>query len=417
MLLKNVLCLILGASGAASLIAACGSRTPIGVEPLDICYQEGAIEACRNDCGDGQRVCTNGHFEPCEVPVAQRTCTDVCGAGSQTCTTGTWSPCDVPIATRDCADVCGSGSQTCTAGAWNECDVPVATRDCTNRCGNGTQTCSSGAWNDCQVAPTTIACTNECGNGVQTCVNGVGGPCQGVPVVTRACSTNCGKGMEACVDGAWQPCDAPTEGVAVVTTTIRDFNDTHPDFERTSPGGLDTGIVMPDLGPDDKPVYAGNPTTPTTSGKVYFDQWYRDTPGVNLTTSFVLAPTASSTTDYIYDNDAFFPIDNQLWGNQGRAHNYHFTLELATQFRYNGGETFRFTGDDDLFVFVNRKLAINLGGFHQALSGSIDLDARAAEFGLVRGNLYPFHLFFAERHTIASTLHIETTIADFLRCQ
>ena len=70
-----------------------------------------------------------------------------------------------------------------------------------------------------------------------------------------------------------------------------------------------------------------------------------------------------------------------------------------------------------MWVFVNRKLAINLDGFHEVLSGSIDLDARAAEFGIVRGNLYAFHLFFAERHTIASTLHIDTTIADFCRCQ
>src|ERR1041384_5787793 len=55
--------------------------------------------------------------------------------------------------------------------------------------------------------------------------------------------------------------------------TIRDFTTQNPDFE---PGNYvdDKGIVTADLGADGKPVYAGNPNTPTTHGKMYFDQWY-----------------------------------------------------------------------------------------------------------------------------------------------
>ena len=100
--------------------------------------------------------------------------------------------------------------------------------------------------------------------------------------------------------------------------------------------------------------------------------------------------------------------DDADWG--------HFTVELVTRFRYYGGETFRFSGDDDLFVFVNGHLAIDLGGLHSAESAVVDLDARRGEFGIITNGTYPFHLFFAERHTVASTFHIESSLAEFATC-
>lgn len=61
--------------------------------------------------------------------------------------------------------------------------------------------------------------------------------------------------------------------------TIRDFQDTHRDFETII--ASDPGIVLPTLGGDGKPVYAGLSGNPTTHSKAEFDQWYRDDP-VNL---------------------------------------------------------------------------------------------------------------------------------------
>ncbi|MRG96320.1 fibro-slime domain-containing protein [Polyangium spumosum] len=197
----------------------------------------------------------------------------------------------------------------------------------------------------------------------------------------------------------------------ILKATVRDFQVAHPDFEYVV--GTDKGIVGGELGPDGKPVYAGNPTTPTTTGKANFDQWYNDVSGVNMAIPVEIPLMAAGGGTYTYNNSAFFPIDGQGFGNEGNVHNYHFTLELRTQFIYEGGEVFTFTGDDDLFTFINGKLVIDLGGVHGAQSATVDLDERAAELGIEKGKTYPLDFFFAERHTSESNFRIDTTIGCF----
>jgi fibro-slime domain-containing protein len=219
-----------------------------------------------------------------------------------------------------------------------------------------------------------------------------------------------------------------------LTMVVRDFKfynatdaTTDADFENVpSTGGTgpwdDKDIVTDTLGSDFKPVYkSAGGTTLTTHGKDVFDKWYNTVDGTNIMQQIPFALTPGANGTYKYDSlsagpplspgGGFFPIDDgsaykTTFGNQGKNHNFSFTVEIHTVFTYNGGETFDFSGDDDVFVYINNKLVINLGGVHAREQASVAIDS----LGLTKGTEYPLDFFSAERHVTQSNLLITTSL-------
>jgi len=252
----------------------------------------------------------------------------------------------------------------------------------------------------------------------------------------------------------------PTE--LVLAGVIRDFKERtvqggHPDFERQPAGGFGHYMnnVEMNLDSDGKPVfkgggrkvssqwrdsagrpihpslynpelgdragsYTGNPDNGGIQSAESFRSWFRDTPGMNMSAplSITLRRNQGSNV-YVFDDrqdplyanrGGFFPINNDLFGNSpNNDKNFHFTYELATEFIYRPGQgqVFTFRGDDDVWVFVNGRMVIDIGGVHSAVEQTIALDRL--------DNLRPnqrntLHFFFAERHRTMANFRIETTI-------
>jgi fibro-slime domain-containing protein len=223
-----------------------------------------------------------------------------------------------------------------------------------------------------------------------------------------------------CLPNAFAESDSPER--IDLTGVVRDFRertayDGHPDFERKPDHGFGLALYDEQLG-DEAGILGWDDDGGIESAES-FAQWYSDALGVNmsspLTLTFVRQPGGSYVFDDKQDPDyrdlgGFFPVDDELLGNPGGTpdHNFHFTFELHARFTYDadGNQFFKFTGDDDVWVFIDDRLVIDLGGVHSAEDQYVDL----TRLGLVDGEVYAIDFFFAERHRTQSNFRIETTL-------
>lgn len=218
--------------------------------------------------------------------------------------------------------------------------------------------------------------------------------------------------------------DGGTIACGDLRVSVRDFQSSHPDFQSYFGTSVFPGLVLETLGEDQTPVFNPNAEPPAgyggsvpqiTSAETFAD-WYHDVDGVNVAEEVTLSLVETEPQRFVYDNQRFFPIDGRGFANEtfadsdGAPRNFHFTTEIHTRFRYAPGQTFTFIGDDDLWLFVDGRLAIDLGGLHPPQSATVDLDT----LNLIPGELYPMDIFHAERRIQGSSFRIETSIDCFV---
>jgi fibro-slime domain-containing protein len=447
-------------------------------------------------CDDGGLVDGDGCSATCQTepgwscPIVGALCVPVCGdgllLGFEQCDDG-----DLDVA-DGCSETCGrqDGFACNTAGA--ACERTV----CGDGVAEGSEGCDDG--NDrpfdgcfeCVREPACVqgSCEAQCGDGLRYSTEDCD---DGNTLSGDGCSESCTVESGFICDD--QGGDGGNGTTFVLPVVYRDFigADTsgdgdeedradaralagiqqHPDFNTFQGTGL-LGAVQDELGANDLPVLVA--ANDNFSSAAAFNQWYRDVVGVNLPLVRELELNAQGDGSFLFDSDVdtvngqFDPILGDGWQDPvafdgldpdvyegeefcvinevpapdapttagATARNMSFTTETRFVFEYQGGETFQFSGDDDVWVFVNDRLVMDLGGLHEVATGEFTLSAAAATQGIASitregpagsaltlddpitidtamqlGGVYEAVLFHAERHECGSNFKL--TLAGF----
>ncbi|MEM1413322.1 MAG: DUF4215 domain-containing protein [Myxococcota bacterium] len=422
-------------------------------------------------CDDGNDVAGDGCSAVCltepgwRCPAPGLPCgPEECGDGIRAGTETLGEECD------DGGTAPGDGcSSECTAEDGWVCDDAGCRRTV---CGDGTvegsESCDDGnddpfdACARCQVVPSCPAgpCVAVCGDALlfpgEACDDGNLEDGDG-------CSATCTleEGF-ACVDvtEASGGGDVTAETIEV-SVVFRDFISravdpastlTHPDFADTvGSQGISRDMVAASLGPGGLPVYTGNCERGRedpldcrgdgrgnwqTHSEALFDQWYGGGPLASEVSQVLTLTEVPGRPDVFRfgASGGFFPLDGLGWVGAGieRAdcsppHNFYFTTEVRAWFTFEGGEELTFAGDDDVWVFIGGRLALDLGGVHGSETATVRLEADGTavctgecvearrDLGLVRGQLYEVALFHAERRGCGSNFQLDLAGFDRVR--
>lgn len=168
------------------------------------------------------------------------------------------------------------------------------------------------------------------------------------------------------------------------------------------------GIILKQMTDDTGTYYAYDAAYPTTYDRENGYIYNTDTPGEIITDKSEMV-------------NRFWPIDgesyDELYGATtsmqagSGTQNGNFALAGTAQFVYKPHDYFYFSGDDDVYLFINGKLAVDLGGAHGVCYKEIYLsDLDAEYYGLVEGEVATFSFFYLERCSDNSNFSMRTNI-------
>jgi fibro-slime domain-containing protein len=431
------------------------------IDPPETCDDK------NSEAGDGcSATCEREVGWTCTLPGIACVATE-CGDGI----VAGFEQCDDGGATAPgCADDCQleEGFKCDTPGA--DCEPTVCgdgAREGTEQCDDGNLTPFDGCGVDCRNEPRRVDgdWLAVCGDGV--ILPGTTEPCDdGNTNDGDGCSSTCQ--VEDGFECVLTPVPLPPE--LSIPVIYRDFRSYHssssdpfsPDFNNPGDGNSDIAFDITEdfLDVDGKPVldpagnlYVSGPNEGPPHTADSFAQWYQTSPpldpegsldpagNLEVVGELVLGSTGDNV--YRFASNAFFPLDDPelaqfAWPTEptygeilhvpnvgGAPRNFGFTTEVHYFFVYQGDEVLRFSGDDDLWVFVDGFLCLDVGGLHPSqtdvmsfanptAAGSSKQDTIVADCKarLTPGDVYEVAIFHAERHTNAS--NFELTLDGFV---
>ncbi len=173
------------------------------------------------------------------------------------------------------------------------------------------------------------------------------------------------------------------------------------------------GMVEDTLGTNGLPVSKSGECSSSL-----INEWWapNGTDSIYTTTLQLKSVDGGSLYSYSTHAKGFFPVpgncSNGTGGNSGlecepfSTRNYGFAVHMKYQFIYIEGaareQNLFFSGDDDIFVFMNGHLVIDIGGRHEPQSESFNVWKTAQTLGLTSGEAVTIDFFIAERAILGS---------------